>query len=193
MLIKYLQLNHPDLYVNDFWIFGYASLMWNPGFLYGDVCHARIYGYHRALCVRSWVHRGTRQNPGLVFGLDVGGSCIGLVYRVARQHVKQVLEYLMKRELPTGIYVPRVLDIHTMGRKRKGVAFVVCRDHEQYVGNLSVEREAEIIHAGHGPSGGNRDYVLNTLLELERLGVRNRRLDRLKSLLAGVDGSRSDA
>lgn len=187
-MIKRLIRKHPDLDHEDLWIFGYASLLWNPGFRHREVFPARIYGFHRALCVRSWVHRGTPQRPGLVFGLDVGGSCVGRGFRVDRAQRSKVLDYLMERELATGVYRPKVINVHMDGYKRKGLAFVVCRHHQQYVRGLSVEREAEIIRAGRGPSGANKDYVLNTVHELERLGIRDRRLLRLKSLLESTDG-----
>jgi cation transport protein ChaC len=187
-VIERLIHKHPELYKEDLWIFGYASLLWNPGFHHREVFPARIYGFHRALCVRSWVHRGTPQRPGLVFGLDIGGSCVGRGFRVARAQRNQVLDYLIERELATGVYRPQVTNVHMNGYQRKGLAFVVRRDHRQYVRGLSVEREAEIIRAGQGPSGANRDYVLNTVVELERLGIRDRRLSRLKLLLESSNG-----
>ncbi len=187
-MIERLIHKHPELRKQDLWIFGYASLLWNPGFRHREVLPARIYGYHRALCVRSWIHRGTRQRPGLVFGLDAGGSCIGRGFRVDRAHRKKVLDYLMKRELATGVYKPQVINVHMGGYKRIALAFVVRRNHHQYVRGLSVEHEAEIVRAGRGPSGANRDYVLNTVKELERLGVRDRRLSRLKTLLESTGG-----
>lgn len=187
-MIERLIHKHPELYKEDLWIFGYASLLWNPGFHHREVFPARIYGFHRALCVRSWVHRGTPQRPGLVFGLDIGGSCVGRGFRVARAQRNQVLDYLIERELATGVYRPQVTNVHMNGYQRKGLAFVVRRDHRQYVRGLSVEREAEIIRAGQGPSGANRDYVLNTVVELERLGIRDRRLSRLKLLLESSNG-----
>ncbi len=187
-MIERLINKHPELYKEDLWIFGYASLLWNPGFCHSEVFPARIYGFHRALCVRSWVHRGTPQRPGLVFGLDIGGSCVGRGFRVTRAQTNKALDYLMERELATGVYKSQVINVHMNGHKRKGLAFVVCRNHQQYVRGLSVEREAEIIRAGRGPSGANRDYVLNTVKELERLGIRDRRLSRLKSLLESTGG-----
>lgn len=192
-MIERLIDKHPDLYNKDLWIFGYASLLWNPGFRHSEVFPARVYGFHRALCVRSWVHRGTPERPGLVFGLDVGGSCVGRGFRVARAQRNKVLDYLVERELASGVYKPQVIKVHMNGRKRKGLAFVVRRNHRQYVRGLSVEREAEIIRAGRGPSGANKDYVLNTVKELERLGIRDRRLTYLKSLLESTGGVGSRA
>ncbi len=187
-MIKQIVSNHPEMREGDLWIFGYASLMWNPGFVHSEIFPARIFGFHRALCVRSWVHRGTPERPGLVFGLDIGGSCVGRGLCVPRTQKNKVLDYLKQRELATGVYKPRVITMHMDGRRLKGLAFVTCRNHRQYVRGLSVEREAEIVCAGSGPSGANRDYVLNTVDELERLGIRDQRLLYLKSLLEDSGG-----
>lgn len=192
-VIERLLDKDPELCDKDLWVFGYASLLWNPGFRHSEVFPARVYGFHRALCVRSWVHRGTPEQPGLVFGLDRGGSCVGRGFRIGRDHRQHTLGYLVKREMGTGVYKPQVVDVYINGHKSRALAFVVRRDHRQYVRGLSVEHEAEIIRAGRGPSGANKEYVLNTVRELERLGIHDRRLARLKSLLESPGGAHSAA
>ena len=101
--------------MGDFWVFGYGSLIWRPGFAHVETRRARLYGYRRSLCVYSFVHRGTRQRPGLVLGLDRGGSCIGLAFRVPGELREEVLTYLRERELVTSVYLERVLDISLDG------------------------------------------------------------------------------
>src|SRR5690606_31673486 len=95
--------------MNDFWVFGYGSLMWNPGFPYQESVQAQIFGYRRSLCIHSHVHRGTPENPGLVLGLDRGGSCRGIAFRVSHEDRHEVLAYLRERELVTHVYKEKVL------------------------------------------------------------------------------------
>lgn len=171
-----------------FWVFAYGSLMWAPGFEYSIRRPARLYGYRRALCVLSCVYRGTSEFPGLVFGLDVGGSCVGRVYRVDKPRRLQVYEYLMEREMVRGAYRPLWLSVDTPDGRVSALCFVVDRGHEQYVPDLS---EREIIHRVRracGKRGRNLDYVVNTCGHLEELGIRSRDLGRIRDALLRAPG-----
>ncbi|RWB68255.1 MAG: gamma-glutamylcyclotransferase [Mesorhizobium sp.] len=169
--------------MGDFWVFGYGSLIWRPGFAHVETRRARLYGYRRSLCVYSFVHRGTRARPGLVLGLDRGGSCIGLAYRVPGNLRDEALSYLRERELVTSVYLERMLDVQ-LGRNGKGegvsveaVAYIVDRQHEQYAGALDADHAARIVRGAVGQSGRNEDYVLSTLEHLEALGIRDHWLE----------------
>lgn len=167
------------------WVFGYGSLMWKPGFPHGEARPAHIHGYHRALCVWSWVHRGTRARPGLVLGLDRGGSCVGVAHRVAAADRDAAVRYLYARELVTHVYVPVVRSIRI---ERVGIAaaltFVVDRGHDQYAGRLSAAHAARTIRNARGRSGPNPEYFANTLVHLEALGIGCPRLTEIARLLA---------
>ena len=153
------------------WVFGYGSLMWKPGFDHLAACEARLHGYHRSLCVYSWVHRGTRERPGLVFGLDRGGACKGFAFKVAHESEEDVLAYLDARELVTDVYERRRLTIATEDGRVPSWCYVVRRDHPQYAGRLPEADLLRIIEEGEGRSGHCRDYVLSTVAHLEELGV----------------------
>ena len=153
------------------WIFGYGSLMWKPGFDYLASCHARLHGYHRSLCVYSWVHRGTRERPGLVFGLDRGGACKGFAFKVAPEDEAEVIDYLDARELVTDVYQRRRLMITTEKDRVPAWCYVVRRDHAQYAGKLPEADLLKRVENSQGRSGHNRDYVLSTVAHLEELGV----------------------
>ncbi|MBY0530896.1 MAG: gamma-glutamylcyclotransferase [Xanthobacteraceae bacterium] len=172
----------------DLWVFGYGSLMWRPGFEFLEQRPARLNGAHRALCVISHFHRGSPEKPGLVLGLDQGGSCRGIAFRVAGKNREQVIEYLREREQVTSVYLEkyRLVDLLDRGRERvSSICYLVDRGHAQYSGALSPEEQLAYVKRGHGKSGNNPDYVLATVDALRSLGIRDRGLEwlaeRLKS------------
>lgn len=164
--------------MDDFWVFGYGSLMWNPGFEFEERQGAHLFGFRRSLCVRSWVHRGTQERPGLVLGLDRGGSCRGMAFRVTPDRWGAVVDYLRERELVTHVYKERVLPAALVdGRKVKALAYVIDRAHHQYAGALSIEEAAETVGTAAGQAGPNIDYVVNTLSHLQEMGIRDHWLE----------------
>jgi cation transport protein ChaC len=171
----------------DLWIFGYGSLMWRPGFDYAERTCALLRGAHRSLCVYSHVHRGTEQRPGLVLGLDAGGSCRGIAFRVESASAEATLDYLRRREQVTMVYREVVRSIvlrDGSNRKVQAVCFLVDRMHGQYAGRLPVAKQAELVASGHGQSGDNVEYVANTLSHLNELGLRENALQRVMAQLA---------
>ena len=173
----------------DLWVFGYGSLMWNPGFDFVERVPARLIGLHRALCVYSFVHRGTPERPGLVLGLDRGGTCRGLAYRTSAKDREATVAYLREREQVTAVYretIRPVLLDGDAGRRVQALCFVVDRSHPQYAGELDLASQLHYVRQGHGRSGANRDYVLATVKELEALGFRDRDLHLLAERLHGV-------
>jgi glutathione-specific gamma-glutamylcyclotransferase len=167
------------------WVFGYGSLMWNPGFPHVQARLARIHGFHRALCVWSWVHRGTETRPGLVMGLDRGGSCVGVAHQVAAGERAATIAYLYERELVTHVYVPVISRIRIEG---VGIApaltFAVDRQHPQYAGKLLPAQAAETIRRARGRSGPNPEYFANTLAHMNELGIQCPRLREIQTALA---------
>lgn len=169
--------------LDDIWVFGYGSLMWNPGFEHREVREALLYGWHRAFCVYSHRYRGTPERPGLVLGLDRGGSCRGIAYRVSRAEAKQVLAYLWDREMVTGVYRPRVLPVRSAGRSLPCHCFVVDRGHRQYAGRLPDTETVRLIRQGVGQGGPNRAYLANTVRHLDEIGIADGPLHRLLRLV----------
>jgi cation transport protein ChaC len=181
-------LSESELSKGDLWVFGYGSLMWRPGFEFIEKVPARLIGEHRALCVYSFVHRGTPENPGLVLGLDRGGACRGIAYRVAEKHRSAIIAYLREREQVTSVYreVMRSVWLENEGRQRvSALAYVVDRGHVQYAGRLSLAEQLRHVQQGHGQSGNNRDYVLATVKSIEAQGFRDTQLHQLAAMLHG--------
>lgn len=163
----------------DYWVFGYGSLMWHPGFPHLEVRLARLRGLHRSFCVYSHRYRGTPQLPGLVLGLDRGGSCHGMVFRVPAGEGEDVLNYLYEREMITGVYRPAWRRAETDAGPVSAITFVVDRGHRQYAGRLSHDAMVELILQGRGNRGPCMEYLENTVHHLRALGLKDRGLERL--------------
>jgi glutathione-specific gamma-glutamylcyclotransferase len=170
----------------DLWVFGYGSLMWRPGFEFVERVPARLIGEHRALCVYSFVHRGTPEKPGLVLGLDRGGACRGVAFRIAAANRDETVAYLRAREQVTSVYreVVRSVWLEDDARRRiSALVYVVDRGHVQYAGRLSIADQLRHVLQGHGQSGANRDYVLATVKAIEAEGFRDAPLHQLALML----------
>ena len=163
----------------DFWVFGYGSLLWHPGFPHVEVRPAHLFGYHRHFCVYSHIYRGTPKSPGLVLGLDHGGSCRGLAYRVPAAEGREAMDYLYEREMVTAVYRPRWVQPHSDQGPVTAAAFIVDRAHRQYTGRLPEREVVEMIAAGCGSNGTNIEYLENTVRHLDALGLRDRALARI--------------
>ncbi|MEM6463422.1 MAG: gamma-glutamylcyclotransferase [Pseudomonadota bacterium] len=171
--------------MDDFWVFGYGSLMWRPGFDYLDAQKGRLYGYRRALCIYSYVHRGTRERPGLVLGLDRGGSCTGMVFKVSGRDHDRVMDELRARELVTDVYLERRFPVHLAGGGRiEAVCYIADQQHEQFAGHLGVEEAARRVSVSQGRSGHNVDYVASTVDHLKAMNIRDHWLEDVAARMA---------
>ncbi len=182
---------------DDLWIFGYGSLMWRPEFTYLERTPATVVGLHRALCIVSTHHRGQPRRPGLVLGLDQGGQCRGIAYRVAPQLARATVAYLRQRELIYGVYRETVVPATILRDGEAGevatLTFVAERAHPNYAGRLALSEQARIIQAARGRSGSNAEYLISTVRHLQELGIRERALERLVGLAAGHAAHRACA
>ena len=173
----------------ELWVFGYGSLIWRPGFEHVERTPARVIGVHRSLCVFSFDHRGTPERPGLVLGLDFGGACRGIAYRVTAKRRAETLAYLRAREQTTHVYLEHVRNVWLLGKPERlvrAVCYVVDRGHAQYAGRLTHEQQLHHVRQAHGRSGNNRDYVIETVAALEALGIRDDDLHRLAERLKAM-------
>ena len=156
------------------WVFGYGSLMWDPGFAHDDRVVARLPGYERSFCMRSIHHRGTVERPGLVLALDAvaGEACEGLVFRVSEGQEAATLAYLRERELVSYAYREEwhPVDLRD-GRRVEALTYVVDTAHDQYCGHLTLDAQARIIAGAVGGRGPNPDYLYNTAAHLDELGL----------------------
>lgn len=176
----------------DVWIYGYGSLIWRPEFDYEERRLANLRGHHRALCLWSRVNRGTPECPGLVFGLDRGGSCRGVVYRLAGAQVPQFFPALWDREMSTGAYLPRWLKCSTDQGDVKALVFVMNRANPAYISALPEEELVAIVRRATGRYGACIDYVVETARALRGAGIRDSRLESIAALLEASSAALPD-
>jgi glutathione-specific gamma-glutamylcyclotransferase len=181
------RMRREDDGAEDLWVFGYGSLMWRPGFATIERQRATLTGWHRAFCISSTHHRGTMLRPGLVLGLDRGGVCEGVAYRVAGAVSREVLGYLRARELVNGVYREIRTPVRLAdGRVVRALAYIVERAHPSYAGAAPLAIQARMIRGARGLSGDNLDYLVNTVGHLRAAGIRERRLDRLMGVAGAL-------
>jgi glutathione-specific gamma-glutamylcyclotransferase len=164
----------------DLWVFGYGSLMWSPGFAYAQRSVGLLHGYHRALCILSTRHRGTRRRPGLVVGLCRGGSCWGMAFRVPAAQVSAALARLWNREMPRRVYRARLVPVCiARGRRVRALAFIADPAHPQFVRELDLRSRAQLVAQGVGERGACTEYIRSTLRHMTQLGVSDPHLARV--------------
>ena len=178
----------------DLWVFAYGSLMWRPGFQFAETAHARLVGWRRSFCIYSRFHRGSMRRPGLVLGLDRGGMCEGMAFRIPGPLAAATLDYLREREQIISVYREALVPVTLLSGNRPEVmalAFLVERAHPSYAGELSLCEQAHLIRGARGRSGSNIEYLVSTLDHLKDLGIRERAMERLTGLV-GANAVRGD-
>lgn len=171
------------------WVFGYGSLIWNPGFPVAEQVIGVLPDYARSFCMRSIHHRGSVADPGLVLALDAiaGDHCEGVAFRVEPGHEEQTLAELRERELISSAYLEKNLKIDLRdGRQVKAVTYVIDADHDQYCGGLPLEEQAHIIAHAVGGRGPNSEYLQNTAEHLQSLGLQDAELNWLVARVAEI-------
>ena len=184
--------NLPNITTRPLWVFAYGSLIWHPGFPVTEQRLARLPGWHRSFCMRSIHHRGTPEAPGLVLALDAapGASCQGVAFRVEPGAEDATVAYLRERELISSAYLERELQAEIDGHGAQSVlTYVVDPAHVQYIGDLSLEDQAQIIATAVGGRGPNDEYLANTAQHLHELSIADADLDWLAARVHHIKGN----
>ncbi len=166
----------------DVWVFAYGSLIWNPVLEHEERIVGTAHGYHRSFCLWSRVNRGTPERPGLVLGLDRGGRCTGIVYRIPEKVAEDELRLLWRREMLLGSYAPRWTLVTHGARSFRALAFVVNRERSGYAGRLPATEVVERLLHGRGKIGSGLDYLRRTIDGLAAAGIRDPNLVHLDTL-----------
>ena len=182
---------------DGFWVFGYGSLMWRPGFDVAETRMARLDGYKRAFALSSVHYRGTPERPGLVLGLDwePASACTGVALRIGAGEAGEVRHYLAERELVSRAYFEVSHEITLLcpgpgeGESVDAICFILDRTHPQYAGGMALEDQAVVICEAAGPTGTNRDYLFKTVEHLRELGVEDPELFELERMVRARTGA----
>jgi cation transport protein ChaC len=172
-----------ELGKDEVWLFGYGSLMWNPCIEFIDRQPGMLYGYHRSFCLQSPTGRGTPEQPGLMLALKPGGSCQGIVYRIARDVAEHEFTVIWNREMISGAYRPKVVNIKTAIGLRRAATFVINRNHPRYIATMPLSEAAAIIAVAGGWLGTCAEYLFSTVAHLDELGVEDGPMHELKRLV----------
>ena len=168
----------------DIWIFGYGSLIWNPSFDFDMRIPAHLFGYHRRFCLRTTITRGSSENPGLVLGLDRGGSTKGILFRIPATIATKECDVIWKREMLNGAYEPTWVRVKMRnGRDLKALTFVIKRSHPSFAAPMSDGESVKIIANASGILGPNSEYLFNTEEALNREGIFDFKLKKLCALV----------
>jgi len=168
------------------WVFAYGSLVWDPCFSFDAVEPAALDGYRRAFNFWSVMSRGTPERPGLGLGLEKGGRCRGVAYRLSADALESGLEALWRREMYNDVYVSHWLPVDMEGGARHAIGFVTNTAHCQYAGGLTADETARIIARASGDKGPCRDYLASTVTSLAGHGIQDPTLSHLLSLIDGA-------
>jgi cation transport protein ChaC len=168
----------------DVWVFGYGSLMWNPAFAYAERQTGVIRGYHRRFCLWLEMGRGSPGNPGLMLGLDRGGVCRGVAFRIPAAQARAELLLIWRREMFGTAYLARWVRVRMVGATVPAITFVVNRAHPRYAGKLTDAEAARHIATAAGSLGSCASYLDNTIASLKALGIRDAGMQRIAASIA---------
>ena len=171
----------------DVWLFGYGSLIWNPAIHFERKSIMTIYGYHRKFCLKTYLGRGSKEVPGLVLGLDHGGSCRGIAFKIPANIAPKELEVIWRREMVGGSYIPKWLTGKIGETQAKALGFIVDRKQDRYIKKLSNRETAAIIATANGFLGPCADYLIETSRHLENAGIPDEKLKVLVKLINHID------
>lgn len=175
--------------MDEVWVFGYGSLIWNPAFHFAEKLSGRIHGYHRSFCMWTKLGRGCDENPGLMLGLERGGSSTGVAYRIDASQVHTELDILFRRELLSYAYIPTWVSFASGNRRIQAITMVMDQNHERYCTGQNEETVVRHISTAIGPLGRNCDYLFDLVDHLDELGFNDRKLKTLAKNVRAYQGA----
>jgi cation transport protein ChaC len=174
---------------SDLWVFGYGSLMWDPGIRFEEVRRAYVPGYARRFILRDvYGGRGTVDAPGLMVALDKGDGCHGLAFRISRTDLEEETEVLWRRERIGPAYVPVFVEAVTANARLTALAFVADHEADLIDANIGRAQQVEYCATGTGFMGSSLDYLRNINRQFAALGIQD---DEVSELLRETEDYRN--
>ena len=168
---------------DDLLVFGYGSLIWNPCMKVKDSFSAHLFGFHRRFCLSSTIGRGSPDAPGLVLGLDLGGSVSGVCFQIDKHECVREADLLWRREMLNGSYLPKWVNVKTETGIKRALTFIINRAKPAYTPRMTAETTADIISKASGFVGSNIDYLISTESALRDAGIYDPLMARLVALV----------
>ena len=175
---------------NDIWIFGYGSLIWRPDIEFQKKSIATLNGYVRRFWQGSHDHRGTPEAPGRVVTLieQPNAQCIGMAYLVDPALIQATYENLDYRE-KNGYERYDVKLTLENGDAVPALTYIAPPGNFAYLGDAPIRDIAQQITVSHGPSGANKDYLLELAQILRQMNIHDDHIFELESLVLANLGS----
>eukprot|EP01024_Parvocaulis_polyphysoides_P076016 TRINITY_DN9850_c0_g1_i1.p1 TRINITY_DN9850_c0_g1~~TRINITY_DN9850_c0_g1_i1.p1 ORF type:complete len:193 (+),score=34.77 TRINITY_DN9850_c0_g1_i1:52-630(+) len=163
------------------WIFGFGSLVYNPGFEYSQKVFGYIKNYKRVFYQGSTDHRGTPEAPGRTVTVEPmeGAITWGAAYLLAGDESEQqkTLKYLEWREKQYDLR--QHVDVFDKENDeipviKDALTYIATNDTSKnvnYLGYASQEDIAQQIAVSKGPSGPNYEYLFKLADAMRKIEV----------------------
>lgn len=182
--------NHGE---NDLWLFGYGSLIWDPGILFSEVRIATLPGYHRRFCIKSELGRGSVDKPGMMVCLDKGGECTSLAFKIPRERLNEETRLIWQREMLRRTYIPTFVTINTKVGPETALTFVIDPKAESYYPDISLEQAATYVATGEGFYGSSFEYVKNLVAHLAEFGIEDENVRQLHETALQIEADQEQS
>lgn len=170
------------------WIFGYGSLIWRPDFNYNERRRALLRGWRRCFWQASPDHRGVPDAPGRVVTLveDPAAACWGVAFAPPAAEWADIVARLDVRE--QNGYAPCTVALEfDDGSRGEALTYIAGPHNPSFVGPAPLHEMAAQIGRAVGPSGPNREYLVELTQILRDLEIHDEDIEQLHAALLSIE------
>jgi glutathione-specific gamma-glutamylcyclotransferase len=167
----------------EVWLFGYGSLIFKADFPFIAKRPASIANWTRRFWQGSHDHRGTESAPGRVATLvpELGAVCYGMAYLIT----PEVFGHLDHREKNGYLRLATEITFDD-GGCAEGLVYIATEENAAFLGEASEMAIAVHIARAAGPSGPNRDYLVDLAQALREMGKDDPHVFAIEKYLAAL-------